>query len=299
MSHPREYRLDVGDVELAVHEWPGSGDPVLLLHATGFHSRCWNQVVARLPGQRVLAVDLRFHGRSGGIGDVSWQVLTDDIVVLVERLDLNGVIGVGHSIGGYLIAGAAARLGSRFRRLILIDPVITAPETYAEARQYAADLQASDHPVSRRKNRWQDAEEMFERFRDRQPFDSWQPDVLRDYCDYALHPPSEGAYRVLACDPLNEASVYLSQAYSDAILADLPKIRVPVDLLRARFEGTLPMDLSGSPTWPELARHLPDCTEYYLPQMSHFIPMEDPELVAKLIRRALPRVSRENRSQRT
>ena len=49
MRETREYHLDIGDVELAVVEWLGVGDPVLLLHATGYHSRCWNQVVAQLP----------------------------------------------------------------------------------------------------------------------------------------------------------------------------------------------------------------------------------------------------------
>jgi pimeloyl-ACP methyl ester carboxylesterase len=287
VSQPDEYRLDIGDVELAVVEWRGEGAPVLLLHATGFHSRCWNQVVARLPGQRILAVDLRFHGRSGSVGDVDWKLLSDDVVLLVERLGLRDVVGVGHSIGGYLIARAAARLQGRFRHLILIDPVITSPETYAQARQIAASLQASDHPVSRRKNRWQDASEMFERFRDREPFSTWQPDVLRDYCDYALHPDSDEGYLELACDPLNEASVYLTQAYSGAILEELANIDAPVDLLRARFDGISLTDLASSPTWPELAAQIPDCTEYYLPEMNHFIPMQDPALVAAHISAAL------------
>ena len=287
MRQPREYRLDIGDVELAVVEWAGEGVPVLLLHATGFHSRCWDQVVAQLPGQRILAVDLRFHGRSGSVGDVDWNLLTQDILLLIERLDLQDIVGVGHSIGGYLIARAAARLQGRFRRLILVDPVITSPETYAQAQQLAANLNVSDHPVSRRKNRWQDASEMFERFRDREPFSTWQPAVLRDYCDYALHPESDEEFRELACDPLNEASVYLTQAYSDAILVDLPNIRVPVDLLRARFDGISLTDLSASPTWPELASHIPDCTEHYLPDLNHFIPMQDPELVAAHISAAV------------
>jgi pimeloyl-ACP methyl ester carboxylesterase len=64
MQDSREFRINVGDDELSVLEWQGEGDPILLLHATGFHSRCWNQVVEHLPGQHVFAVDLRFHGGS-------------------------------------------------------------------------------------------------------------------------------------------------------------------------------------------------------------------------------------------
>ena len=287
MNQTREYHLDIGDVELAVVEWPGEGPPVLLLHATGFHSRCWNKVVSLLPGQHIYAVDLRYHGRSRGLGDVDWNVLTEDVVTLVTRLGLDSLVGVGHSIGGYLITRAAARLPERFKRLLLIDPVITSPETYQFAREMAAGLYATDHPVSRRHNQWQDAREMFERFRDKEPFSTWDMDVLRDYCDYALHPETEEEYRQLACDPINEASIYISQAYSDAVLTDLPRVRCPTVILRAHYEGPSLTDFSASPTWPGLVQHIPDCVEHYLDEMNHFIPMQDPALVAEHIRQAL------------
>lgn len=292
MPQPKEFRLDIGDVELAGLEWPGSGEtgpagPVLLLHATGFHSRCWNKVVEQLPGRHVYAVDLRFHGKSGSIGDVAWDVLTRDICILVESLDLQRAIGVGHSIGGYLIARAAAAHPERFKQLLLIDPVITSPETYAFARELSAKFRAEDHPVSRRKNQWRDAEEMFQRFKDREPFSTWDVDVLRDYCDYALHPESEEGYRQLLCDPINEASVYVTQSMSDAVLEDLAKLTMPVTLMRAYSDGPSLSDLSASPTWPELAGQIPDCREIYLPSMNHFIPMQDPGLVASHIRQAV------------
>ncbi len=294
MRETREYHLDIGDVELAVVEWPGSetaspSSPVLLLHATGFHSRCWNQVVKHLPGRHIFAVDLRYHGNSGSLGDVDWNVLANDISTLVERLDLHDIIGVGHSVGGYMIARAAATHLDRFKQLVLIDPVITAPETYEFAREMAAKFNAQDHPVARRKNRWQDAEEMYQHFKDREPFVTWQSEVLRDYCDYALHPESEDDFRQLLCDPLNEASVYTSQAHSDAVLQDLPRLKLPISLLRAKYTGINPGDFSSSPTWPELASALPDCEEHYLPQLNHFIPMQDPVMVAELIEQAIMR----------
>lgn len=286
MPEPKEFRLDIGDVELAVVEWPGAGDPVLLLHATGFHSRCWNQVVAQLPGRHIYAVDLRFHGQSSSIGDVDWNVLAEDICVLVDTLDLQRVVGVGHSIGGYLMARAAAAHPERFKHLVLIDPVITAPDIYKSAKETLAGFKAEDHPVSRRKNQWQDADEMFQRFKDREPFSSWDTAVLHDYCNYALHPEDEEGYRQLLCDPINEASVYVSQAMSDAILQDLPKLQLPVTLMRAKYSGVDITDLSSSPTWPELASVIANCREVYLPEMNHFIPMQDPALVARHIQEA-------------
>ena len=287
MQQTREYHLDIGDVELAVVEWPGEGDPILLLHATGFHSRCWNQVVSRLPGRQIFAVDLRYHGKSGSLGEVDWSLLSQDIALLVERLDLRNIVGVGHSIGGYLLARAAVAQLKRFKHAILIDPVISSADTYDFSRRAFADVSAADHPVARRKNKWQDADEMFQHFRHRSPFDSWQTEVLRDYCDYALHPENDEGYRELLCDPLNEASIYATQGYSEEILSELPRLKIPVTLLRARYAGIVPGDFSNSPTWPELASVLPNCTDVYLPELNHFIPMQDPAMVANYIHRAL------------
>jgi pimeloyl-ACP methyl ester carboxylesterase len=289
MRTTREYSVGVGNAELAVVEWSGSSDPVLLLHATGFHSRCWDEVVKRLPGYHVYAVDLRFHGRSSHgetAGELCWQLLADDIRILIERLDLNHLVGVGHSIGGHLIASVAASIGQRFKQLLLIDPVILSPETYADLHRLAGQIEARDHPVSRRKNRWMDADEMFERFRTKAPFDSWQPQVLRDYCDHALQPAAEQGVMQLACDPLNEASIYLSQSGNEVIFSALPRLTTPVTLLRAPPAEGPAMDLSSSPTWPGLAAALPCSREIYLPTFNHFIPMQDPALVARYIEEA-------------
>lgn len=286
-TQPRVFDLALDDISLRVTEWPGSGTPVLLLHATGFHSRCWNQVASQLPGVHLYAVDLRFHGGSGRAGEVNWGVMARDVEQLLEALDLRQVIGVGHSIGGYLLARAAAAQLPRFKQLLLVDPVIFAPETYSAKFSEPLTIDPTANPVSRRKNRWQDAGEMYERFKARPPFDTWQDAVLRDYCEYALKEvPGETAFQ-LACDPLHEASIYLSQHGNDVIHQLLPGLTLPVTVLRAPPAADAMMDFAASPTWPGLTAALPNGREFYFPAMTHFIPMEDPALVARFIREAV------------
>jgi lipase len=48
-----------------------------------------------------------------------------------------------------------------------------------------------------------------------------------------------------------------------------------------------PASMAASPTWPGLADFLPNARDIYLPERSHYIPMEDPALVARIIREAL------------
>jgi pimeloyl-ACP methyl ester carboxylesterase len=284
---PKTYQLELPGVALRVNEWPGQGDPVLLLHATGFHSRCWDSVARQLPGVHIYAVDVRFHGGSDRHGEVNWLLMAGDIEALLDRLDLRRVIGVGHSLGGYLVAYVAARQLSRFRQLVLVDPVILPRQRYAELFPPLHLVNPADSPVSRRKNQWQDAEEMYLRFRNRPPFASWQDQVLRDYCEYALREvPNESALQ-LACDPLHEAAIYLSHRGNEAIYDLLPQLTIPLTVLRAPPDPLNPGNLAASPTWPGLADFLPNAREFYLPDRYHFIPMEDPALVARIIREAL------------
>ena len=273
-------------VTLQVTEWPGEGDPVLLLHATGFHSRCWDGIARELPGVHIYAVDARFHGGSDRHGEVNWLQMAGDMEALLKLLDLRRVIGVGHSLGGYLIAWVAARQLQRFRQLVLIDPVILPRQRYLLFPPRDA-VNPADSPVSRRKNRWRDAGEMYARFRNRPPFASWQDQVLRDYCEYALRQvPHETALQ-LACDPLHEAAIYLNHQGNEAIYELLPQLTIPVTVLRAPPDPLNPGNLAASPTWPGLADFLPNARDIYLPERSHFIPMEDPALVARIIRDAL------------
>src|SRR6056297_2420122 len=283
MQTPRSLRIDTGTAELSLLEWPGEGDPILLLHATGFHAHCWREVARRLPGRRVLAPDLRFHGQSSIAGTPDWAVIADDIYRLVEKLDLRRAVAAGHSLGGYALARAAARDPARFQHLVLIDPVIMAPERYRQLAREHTNLGPADHPVSRRKNLWRGPEQMFARFRERPPFNLWEEQVLRDYCEHALGPANADGERCLACHPLHEAAIYLSQRGNEVVLDELQSIAPPVTLLRAAPNPHNPLDLTRSPTWPGLAGALPECREVYLPEHSHFIPMQDPALVANTL----------------
>lgn len=283
MPHPKEFVVDTPDVSLAVLHWPGQGNPILLLHATGFHARCWTQVVKQLPGRDIYAVDLRYHGRSGKTGTPNWLEMAADIEQLIDTLDLPDLIAVGHSIGGYLTVTAAARQPGRFRHLVLIDPVIHSPAHYRNRGASPIGMSLEDSPIAKRKNAWRDAQEMFDRFEHRHPFSTWHPDVLWDYCEYGLGSPDEDGLRPLACEPLDEAGIYFNSAGNEVILEHLPAIETPVTLLRAPPGNSDRMDFSFSPTDPDLAKRLGQCEEFYYASLNHFIPMQRPDLVAQHI----------------
>ncbi|MGI8925816.1 MAG: alpha/beta fold hydrolase [Tepidiformaceae bacterium] len=280
MRELRQSRLVANGVGLAVFEWPGesTAPAVLLAHATGFHARCWDQVVALLPGRRCVASDMRGHGRSDKPPPpYDWHLFGDDLAAIAREFGLRGAIGVGHSQGGHALTRAAARLPGAFSALLLIDPVIFPREHYNEPPA------PQEHFAARRRNAWASADEMFARFRGRPPFDAWDPAVLRDYCDYGLLPAPSGEGFVLACPPEIEAATYAGNSGTD-VHDDIAALEIPVRVLRAQQRSEAePGDMRGSPTPPQLAVWFRHGTDVYLPEQSHLMPMENPALIARHI----------------
>jgi lipase len=287
-DRPVERSFQGSQVRLTYFEWGpvGAGAPVVLLvHATGFHARCWDQTIAALPDHfRVVAVDMRGHGRSERRGPYVWDTFGQDLQELVEGLGLRGAIGVGHSMGGHCVTQVAGRVPGAFSRLLLVDPVIFDPDAYLTNR-HRGFVSAEDHPVARRRNDWSSWQEMYERFKDRHPFSRWQPEVLEDYCRYGVLPRGDGQGCELACPPLVEASVYLGNTETD-VHELIPRVHLPVVVLRVPPRGPEDveiMDFSKSPTWPGLAAAFEHGRDVFLSDHTHFIPMEDPALVARFI----------------
>jgi lipase len=267
--------LETGGLRLAVWEWPGEGPPLVFVHATGFHARCWDQVVRALPGRRAIAIDLRGHGRSDKAEPpYRWPSFASDVAAVAERLGLTGAIGIGHSMGGHSLTLAASLQPAAFSALLLVDPTIFPPEYYGRTSPHDASF------ILKRRNAWKSPDEMFERFRSRPPFAQWRPEVLRDYCEFGLLP--EGGEYVLACPPAVEASIYAASNAPDANLyARIPTIAQPVAVMRAgRAWSATTFDLAASPTAPDLAAKFPHGRDVLLAGRDHYIPMESPELVA-------------------
>mgnify|MGYP003349907582 CR=1 FL=1 len=57
-----ESQYHANGINLTVFEWPAEGPKVFFARATGFHARCWDGVIERLPGLRVLGKRLAFSG---------------------------------------------------------------------------------------------------------------------------------------------------------------------------------------------------------------------------------------------
>ncbi len=123
MREPKMIRAKGDGIEIQLAEWEGEGTPVLCVHGLTANSRCWDVVVRPLIDRhRVLAVDLRGRGLSDKPATgYSEEHHLKDLRCAFDSLKLDRVILLGHSLGGYISMGLAARHPEKIAGLVLMD----------------------------------------------------------------------------------------------------------------------------------------------------------------------------------
>lgn len=113
-------------VDIFYKDW-GIGQPIVFSHGWPLSADDWDtQMLFFLQhGYRVIAHDRRGHGRSSQVGDGhDMDHYADDLAAVVEKLDLQDAIHVGHSTGGGEVVRYLARHGeSRASKAALISAV--------------------------------------------------------------------------------------------------------------------------------------------------------------------------------
>jgi non-heme chloroperoxidase len=107
-------------------DW-GSGQPVVFSHGWPLNADAWDDQLYFFAsnGYRCIAHDRRGHGRSGQPWNGNeMDTYADDLSELMETLDLNDAVLVGHSTGGGEVARYIGRHGTkRIARAVLIGAV--------------------------------------------------------------------------------------------------------------------------------------------------------------------------------
>jgi len=118
-------RIGINGLELHYVDWGNRRcPPILLLHGFLSHAHTWNSLAAPIRSDyRILALDQRGHGTSDWSDDGSYSIDDHfaDLAGFVSRLDLEGLVLIGHSMGGRNALFYTACRPERIRGLILVD----------------------------------------------------------------------------------------------------------------------------------------------------------------------------------
>lgn len=118
-----------GDIQangIKTHYYRTGGDkpPLILLHGATDNGLCWTPVAKLLSGQYdVIMPDAQGHGLSDRIDpDFTYTNHVDQLVGLVQELEIEKPVLMGHSMGAGTAANTAARYPDLPKAVILEDP---------------------------------------------------------------------------------------------------------------------------------------------------------------------------------
>jgi len=270
-------------VQIAVHDLVGTGTPLLISHATGFHGRCYIPLADELAASfHSTAFDYRGHGDTARPdGEVDWERYGDDAVAMASWLveQTGGPIDAfGHSMGGACLLMAAHREPGLFRRLVVFEPIVFPPGGIGGTPADTAEGFESPMVIGARRRRasFQSYDAAIANFAGKPPLNAFTPEALDAYVRYGFAQGADGEMH-LKCLPDTEAGTFATGGLHHT-WDHLPTIETEVLVIAGVLQPMQPATVAGP-----VAERLPNGRYLQRDDLDHFGPMTHPAEIAELI----------------
>ncbi|MCE8020619.1 alpha/beta hydrolase [Halomonas sp. MCCC 1A11036] len=183
---------------------------LVFAHANGFPGMSYRSLLAPLHERfDIHPVDRLGHHPDYPVG-TNWLALRDELLEHVLAGD-GPVVGVGHSMGGVLMAMAAEHAPESFRCVVMLDPPLMLGLD-AWSMKVAKRFGFVDRvtPAGKSKGRrasWPDREAMANHLRRRGLFRRFTPDALHDYVEGGTRLRDDGVAELIY-DPAIETEIF-------------------------------------------------------------------------------------------
>ena len=287
---PDEGYLDTKEGRLHYLDWKGTGRQAHFLHGNGFCAGTYSPFIRYIIDElHVVASDVRGHGGSDqpNVRRIRhWGVFAEDLNTLVEKAMSPPIIGMGHSLGAVSTYIAAAKYPHLFSGIILLDPsIMPRRRLWLIAAMRSVGL-AGNMPLAKgarqRRKIFQGKKEALKRFTSgRGIFKTWSHEFVESYLECGLLE-KDPATAMLKCDPELEAQIFESVPLD--VWKYAGKISCPVQVIRGEHSDVLTADSAE-----RLKRTIADCELITIPDSGHFVPMENPQECARVIKEFINR----------
>ena len=216
-----------------------SRDILHFSHANGFPAASYHKFLVNLESEfRIGSINCIGHDPAYPVTD-GWPHLVAQLIDYLSAYYRSPVVGVGHSLGGYLTFMAAVQRPELFKCIILLDaPIIGHFKGTAFGmlkRLGLVDRITPAHATRERRRDWPSAEDMVAHFRRRKIFRHFDPDCLRDYA--ALGTSHEDGRVRLLFDPEIEYQIYRSVPHDLVYYCN--RLRLPAGFIGGRHSDVL------------------------------------------------------------
>lgn len=116
--------------------------PVVICHGLFGNKLNWRQHsrdINSLSGRKVITYDAVNHGSSGHHNSMSYVDMSTDLVRLLDKLNIEKAILIGHSMGGKTVMATALDHANRIEKLVVVDSI---PKETPATREILGYLEA-------------------------------------------------------------------------------------------------------------------------------------------------------------
>jgi len=278
-------RVESSDgVHVAVHDFGGTGRPLLWSHATGFHAHCYEPIARRLHGDFAsFGLDHRGHGMTGPSDEaqVDWYKYGRDAQVAAEAIAPDGaLVAFGHSMGGASLVMAAHANPGLFDRLVVFEPIIfPAPDVGPQGEPTPMIAAARN-----RRDTFDSYDAAFDNYASKPPMQFFDPEILRAYVDHGFAPADTGGAGenggvTLRCRPEHEARTFETGG-THGFWDLLPEVQTEVVVVSGKVEE----ERSPAGIAARVAERLPKGSYIELTSGNHLTPFISPDDIVLLLR---------------
>ncbi len=263
------------------HDWGGTGPVLHFAHANGFPPGTYRRLIGELTKRHhVVSMSARpLWPDMVPMALRGWSVFAEDLRAEFGRRGLRGIVGVGHSLGAVISLLAAAADPGLFSAVVAVDPlVLTGAHSLFWGAVKTAGLGGRISLVRgarRRRELWSDRGEARTTYSSKKVFASWRPEVLDDYLDAGMVDLPEGGVR-LRYPREWEARIFAAAPHD--LWAHLRKVSVPTLFVQGEHSDTF-LDAARA----RVEREVPASRTVVVAGSSHFLPMERPSELARVI----------------
>jgi esterase len=246
------------------------GPTLIIMHGIFGMLDNWHYVSGLLSQHlRVVSFDARNHGKSFHHPQMGFDAMADDLIALMDHLNLDKAIVLGHSMGGKTAMYAALKFPERFQALLVAD---IAPKAYKPGHvpYFEAFAQIPLNEIQSRR----EADEAFKHF---------APDPgVRQFLLKNLEPIPEGGYTT----KFNLEA--LRQAYPE-IIGALP--------MQGQFDGPslflygLRSGYLKDEDRPLILDHFPQTQFVGIPDAGHWLHADQPQLFMDVVLQFIQQLS--------
>lgn len=282
----RSHKDVPGGTMSAVHFGPVD-EPVrmVFLNANGFNGLSYRSLLEPL-GVHTIGLDLRGHGYTdlptGSDLLSKHSNYAKDVAAYVRAHIGEKTILAGHSLGANCAVLAACAAPEIAKKVICFDPIILPlPARLMMSNAWVRKHMQANYPLAksagRRRDEFKSLEAAYQRYHGRPPFIGFPDEALWDYVCGGFVPQNEGVR--LACRPRWEQRTYTTQ--SQNMKRAITKLPADSHLMITDF-----VPQKGG--WMnKMKTRRPDINIEHRPDLKHFFPMTDQEIVQNALKTAL------------